>query len=82
MKEMHEAIRSSLRPDPVITMTSTSGSDFRVPVGIAFTIEDAMMFFNNVNAPDFIVLCIKVPMCKYCNNLAEAVAFFKDECWR
>jgi hypothetical protein len=82
MKEMHAAIRSSLRPDPVITMTSAPPSEFRIPVGIAWSIEDAMMFFNEVTVPDFLCLCIKVPMCKYCNNVAEAVAFFNDECWR
>jgi hypothetical protein len=83
MTEMHEAIRSSLRPDPVITMTSASTSEFRFPVGIAFAVEDAEMLFGNLPPiPEFLCLCVKVPMCKYCNNVQEAVAFFNDECWR
>jgi hypothetical protein len=79
---MSDPMRASLRPDPVITMTAAPPLAHRTPVGVAWTLEDAAMFFNEITVPDFLILCVKVPMCKYCNNVAEAAAFFKDECWR
>jgi hypothetical protein len=65
--------------EPAITLSMVP---YRVSrVGIVWRQGDAEKLFQ-MYEDEILILCVKVPMCKYCLNMEEVVSFFEDRCWR
>jgi hypothetical protein len=68
-----------LIPETAITLSLIAHRVDRI--GIVFSKQHAeklLKMYEN----DILVLCVKVPMCKYCLNMEEVESFFDDSCWQ
>jgi hypothetical protein len=71
---------ASLVPEPAIT-THVDGVNVTV-IGIVWNAHQAEVLFNLYHSVPCLILCIKVPMCRYVSDVMGAVAFFNDEGWQ
>jgi hypothetical protein len=76
----HEApMFEDLIPEAALTIALIAHRVDRI--GVVWRAEDAEKLFKMYDN-DVLVLCVKVPMCKYCLNMEEVESFFNDTCWR
>lgn len=66
-------------PEPAITLAAMPKWVDRI--GVIWRLEDAEKLYRMYDG-DILILCVKVPMCKYCLNMEEVQSFFEDRCWR
>lgn len=76
----HWHIMTGMIPEPAITVNVEEKGV--TTIGVAWSARHAEFLFNLYQEIPVLVLCVKVPMCRYVTDVASAVAFFNDEGWQ